>query len=776
MTLITDLLKGPSVRWLSLRQRLAPLGVPLLWALAALGWVLLAVLPVETVSQGLLALGSLVIMMLLRRPARMRPLQRLAFLALAGLLVARYIVWRATETLVITDPAATVAMFALFFAELYGVAIFFLTIIVNVMPLKRVLPPLPADQARWPTVDVLIPTYDEDAALLETTLLAAQNMRYAEGRCRIYLLDDGGTDQKCNDPDPIKATAARLRREELQALCARIGVHYRTRARNEHAKAGNLNAALQHIDGELVVVLDADHVPTVDFLERIVGAFLADERLSLVQTPHFFVNADPVEHNLRIFQKMPPENELFFGAIQPALDFWEAPLFCGSAVMIRRAALDEVGGFVGQTITEDVETAAELYARGWRGAYYGRPLISGRQPETYSGLITQRVRWAQGMLQLILLNNPLLRPGMKPWQKLCYLNSAAYWAFPFARVVFLLIPSAWLVFGLKVYHASLDQFVAYTLPSIAAMIITGRMLFGRVRWSFVSELYEMLMSYYVLLGLVKVLPNPRAPRFRVTPKGEVRDHDFISSLTKPFYFFFFLAWVSLGFGLWRWFDQPLTREMTLINMVLVLFNLILLHGVLGAMYERRQCRAAPRVPANEPARLVGTLGVPLDAQILDVSASGLQLGYDPARSLPQGRLHIEVTPAALGREVRLPVSIAWQRTGMVGLRFEPGSLAQKREIVALAYGNSQRWRDMQERVRAEADRIGVANAFLRLVMFGSRATLDHFFALLARLSGGFDHAMKRLIGQPSLLMRRSSQPTVGCDSPVQESSRSPMSA
>jgi cellulose synthase (UDP-forming) len=725
------MLKVPNIVRQRLQPSIAPWLLPLLWALAAGVWLLLVALPVQLASQGWLAVGSVAVLLLLRRYARGRPLLRLAFLALAGLVTARYIVWRASETLIVTDPFSTLAMLVLFLAELYAVGIFFLGAFINLMPLKRVLPALPADTSRWPTVDVLVPSYDEDPALLETTLLAALNMRYAEGKYKVYLLDDGGTEQKCNDPDPIKATAARLRRDTLQALCARIGAHYLTRARNEHAKAGNLNAALEHIAGELVVVLDADHVPTVDFLERTVGAFIAEPRLFLVQTPHFFVNADPVEHNLRIFGRMPPENEMFYGAIQYGLDFWEASFFCGSAAVLRRAALDEVGGFTGQTITEDAETALELHSRGWKSVYYGRPLISGLQPETYSGFITQRVRWAQGMLQLLLLKSPLRRAGLKPWQRLGYLNSSAFWLFPYARTVFLLIPSAWLVFGLQVYHANLQQFAAYTLPHLAAVTLAGHLLYGRVRWSFVSELYEMLQSFYSLRGIFQVLRNPRAPRFKVTPKGEVHYRDFVSSLAKPFYAFYLLAWVSLGFGVWRWFAEPLTRDVTVITMGWELFNLLLLHGVLGAMYERRQRRGAPRVPAQEPVRLVGSLGSPLAARILDISATGMQLGFDPAQTVPEGRLHIEVTPAALGCPVQLPVTLAWQRPGTLGLHFEPEDLAQQRAIVALAYGDSQRWLEMQQ--SRQAAEVGVLRAFGLLVAVGARAAGAHFAALILDL-------------------------------------------
>lgn len=58
---------------------------------------------------------------------------------------------------------------------------------------------------------------------------------------------------------------------------------YSTRARNEHAKAGNMSAALARLDSELVVVFDADHVPSRDFLARTVGYFTQDPKLFLVR-------------------------------------------------------------------------------------------------------------------------------------------------------------------------------------------------------------------------------------------------------------------------------------------------------------------------------------------------------------------------------------------------------------------------------------------------------------------------------------------------------------
>jgi len=415
-----------------------------LWSALALVWLYLAWLPVSISSQALLAWSLVVVLWALKRfgLAGRAAVLRLLFLCLAALVTARYIIWRATSTLGFDSPVSWIAAVLLFAAELYGVTVYGLGLFINMMPLRRAPPPLPADRSTWPTVDVFVPSYNEDAEILETTLIAALNMRYAPGRLKVYLLDDGGTEQKRQDPDPAKAHAAQLRHDTLQALCARLGELYLTRQRNEHAKAGNINSALQQTSGDLVVIFDADHVPTVDFLERTVGSFVADPKLFLVQTPHFFINPDPLEHNWKIFGRIPSENEMFYNVIQHGLDFWEASFFCGSAAVLRREALLEVGGVSGDSITEDAETALSLHARGWRSAYINHPMIAGLQPETYSGFITQRVRWAQGMLQILLLKNPLRQRGLRWWQRLAYFNSAFFWFFPFARVAFMLAPAA----------------------------------------------------------------------------------------------------------------------------------------------------------------------------------------------------------------------------------------------------------------------------------------------------------------------------------------------
>ena len=436
-------------------------------------------------------------------------LSRQLFLALASFVVIRYMYWRVTFTLPsASDPIGLGFGLILLSAELYCVVILGISLIVNVDPVKR-KPLSRRDDAELPNVDVFIPTYNEDEYILATTMAAAISMDYPSDKLKVWLLDDGGTDQKCNDKDPIKAESARTRRASLQALCAQMGGHYLTRAKNEHAKAGNMNSALAHVKGDIVVVFDADHAPFRSFLQETIGLFLDDPKLFLVQTPHVFLNPDPIEKNLKTFHKMPSENEMFYSLTQRGLDKWDASFFCGSAALLRRAALKETAGFSGVTITEDCETAFELHAHGWSSVFVDKPLIAGLQPETFSSFIGQRVRWCQGMLQIMLLKNPLFKKGLKPIQKLGYLSSMSFWFFPFPRLVFMLAPLVYILLDVKIFVSNVDEAIAYTLTYMIVNVMVQNYLFGAVRWPWVSELYEYCQGVFLSKAIVSVVMNPR---------------------------------------------------------------------------------------------------------------------------------------------------------------------------------------------------------------------------------------------------------------------------
>lgn len=672
-------------------------------------------------------------------PERWRPLLTTLLLTVGAFVTLRYFAWRALHTLSFHDPMSFVASVTLLAAEAYGICMFLLGIWLNVEPLRRrpVAPVGPPEQ--WPTVDVLVPSYDEDPGLLEITLIAATQIRYPASRLRVYLCDDGATAEKLSDPDPARAAHAAERARELRELCARIGVTYLTRARNDRAKAGNLNAALRQTHGDLLLVLDADHVPTEDFLANTVGLFQRDDDLFLVQTPHFFISADPVERNLRVFGSMPSENEMFYARIQHGLDFWESSFFCGSAAVLRRRHLEAVGGLAGDTVTEDAESALALHARGLKSAYVDRPMIAGLQPATYASYVVQRMRWAQGMAQIFMLKNPLRTPGLSLSQRLGYFNSTFFWFFAFARVVFLLAPVAYLVFGLRIFEGNLAEFLAYALPHVVGVVLVGDLLFGRVRWAFTSELYELLQAMYNLPALLQVIRNPRQARFRVTPKGETLQQEFITQLAKPFYAIYVLSLLSVIFGAWRWYAYPDSRDATLITMCWLAFNLVLLHAALGALFERRQLRGAPRMPSNRRAELTLDDGSRVAGRVVDLSATGAALRTDPGatgmREGLEGDLLLYRPGEATASRLRVVLRRQHPDTGggtVLGLAFQPRDLAEQRLVVSHVFGDSGRWQVFRDN---RARHVGVLRPVWTLFVLGVRYAVAHF-AELVRL--GFD--------------------------------------
>jgi cellulose synthase (UDP-forming) len=667
--------------------------------LLACCFFLFAAQPVTVSSQAVLATCILAIILGLRALKAEGSLKAI-FIMLAAFISVRYFIWRASSTLPpVEDVTSFVPAIILLGAELYALLVFVLGVFVVIDPVRRKPAMLRKDLDHYPTVDVFIPSYNEDDEILEATLTAAKHLRYPRDRFRVYLLDDGGTLQKREQMDPEQAHDAQERHMRLRALCERIGVNYLTRDRNERAKAGNINAALGRTDGDLILVLDADHVPTPGFLERTVGYFLEDPKLFLVQTPHFFINPDPVEKNLGTFGQMPSENEMFYGVIQPGLDKWNAAFFCGSAAVLRRQALEEIGGIAGSSITEDAETALDLHALGYNSVYVSEPLVAGLQPDTFDAFVGQRTRWSQGMTQIFVLKNPLFRRGLTIGQRLGYINSSFFWLFPFARLTFLLIPLAYLFGGLQIFYATIDEFAAYTIPHLIAMLVVSNALYGHVRWPFISELYEYVLSIFTFPAIISTILRPRKPTFRVTVKGKLTDEAFVSPLAWPLVLMVGLMFLGLAAGAWRYYAFPLEREVVLIVSFWVAINTVLALAGLGVICEQQQRRKAHRMPVRRRGHLLRDDGEVVKGVIDDLSSNGCRLRV-PAHQVRgmdfQNRtIRIESDPLGLDKWVPFTMHvrsvIAEGKQYILGLEFLPQSQEEREDALLMFYGRSQDW-------------------------------------------------------------------------------------
>ena len=667
-----------------------------LWGGAGLLALALATQPISVDAQQALSSSVIVLMIGLWIFGRGTVVRHL-FLAFGSLVVMRYVYWRSTSTLPpISEPIDFIPGMILFMAEMYCVLILTVSLIINADPLKR--KKLDAhDDPVLPTVDVFIPTYNEDEGILATTIAAARSMDYPADKLTVWLLDDGGSDQKCNQPDKKKAADARERRRLLTALAEQMGAKYLTRARNEHAKAGNMNNGIKHSSGEIIVVFDADHAPFRNFLRETVGHFARDPKLFLVQTPHVFLNPDPIEKNLRTFQRMPSENEMFYSVTQCGLDKWDASFFCGSAALLRRSALMTVGGFSGITITEDCETAFEMHARGWHSVFVDKPLIAGLQPETFTSFIGQRSRWCQGMFQILILKNPALKKGLSLTQRISYLSSMTFWFFPIPRLVFMLAPLLHIFFDIKIFVSNIDETIAYTLNYIIVNLMLQNYLYGRVRWPWISELYEYVQGVFLAKAIVTVAMNPRKPTFNVTAKGLTLDNDHLSELAWPFFAIYGLLAAGGLMAAYRYTFEPGVTNLMLVVGLWNTFNMMIAGAALGAVAERAQPDRHPRLGVKrEGSVTIG--GQTFAVAIQNVSAGGCYVQAVDEITLPpcgdevrRGTLKIVPIGENVGDQV-MPFVVLREEGGAqlsLALQFDDPAPMQYYVLADLMYGDSE---------------------------------------------------------------------------------------
>ena len=342
-----------------------------------------------------------------------------------------------------------------------------------------------------PTVDVYICTYDEPDEVVLATLAGCRALRYPH---TTYLLDDG-------------------RRERMCELAELTGAVYMTRPDNFHAKAGNINAALPRTHGDLVLMLDADHVPMPDALDALVGYF-EDPRVGLVQSPHDFSNQDSVQH----YAVGRHEQSLFYHVICPGKDRHGAAFWCGSAAVIRREALLGIGGVATETIAEDFHTTIRMQRNGWTSRYHDEVLVQGLAPHDLDGYLLQRDRWSRGNLAVFTLPESPLRAGeLRPLQRLSYFASLAAYLAPPMRLLLLLTLALVLWAGWLPMRVDLEGLLTLWLPALVLNLGAGSALArGYMRIAETTHYELMTMDIYARRCAARSSSAKTA--FKVTPK------------------------------------------------------------------------------------------------------------------------------------------------------------------------------------------------------------------------------------------------------------------
>jgi cellulose synthase (UDP-forming) len=632
---------------------------------------LVATLPTTREEQAFYAVAVLALVMWIRKLSGRWVV--LAMMTISVMTSTRYLYWRFSSTIQFDAWVDVVPVICLLIAECYAYIVLLLGFWQTSWPLKRVPAPLPEDTNDWPDVDVIVPSYNEPLSVVGATCLAAKAMDWPRDKLHIYVLDDG-------------------KRPLFRDFCEKARIGYKIRKINNHAKAGNINAALKTMYSGYVAIFDCDHLPTRSFLQITIGWFLKDEKLAMLQTPHYFFNPDPFERNLRTHLVVPNEGELFYGLLQDGNDTWNATFFCGSCAVIRRDRLLQVGGIAVETVTEDAHTALKLNRLGYTTAYLTIPQAAGLATETLSGHVGQRIRWARGMAQIFRVDNPLLMKGLAVGQRICYTGAMLHFFYGFPRLVFLTAPLTYLFFGAHIIHAEALEIACYAIPHVSLANITNSQVQGRYRYSFWAEVYETVLAWYILLPTSIAVINPALGEFNVTPKGGLIDKAYFDWLiSKPYLVLITLNTLGLLFGFIRFFwwnaDEPNT---VLMNLFWVVYSLLILGVSVLCASESRQVRVAHRVRSEIPATLKFPNGKTIATHTLDFSSSGLGLEIPPELEVPMFTV-IQVSVFRGREEFTFACQAVFRGGNRVGVRLEQLDMFRQTEFFKATFARADVW-------------------------------------------------------------------------------------
>jgi cellulose synthase (UDP-forming) len=577
---------------------------------------------------------------------------RLGVVALACATALVYFTWRAG----VLNPALPVYAWLVLGAEVLGFLRMLAFLLSAVSTEDRTPPTAPPDL----DVDVFITTYGEPVDVVRRTVMAALAIRYPHAT---WLLDDGN-------------------REAMRAIARELGCRYLTRTDNVDAKAGNLNRALAAAHGAYVAVFDADHVADPRFLDRTLGYFV-DERVGFVQTPHAFYNHDSFEH-LSPTRTTSNGQSFFHQAIQRSRDAAGATLFTGSSAVFRRRALDDVRGFAAGTVTEDVETSVRLHAHGWQSVFHGEILSAGMAPVDAAGFSIQRLRWAQGAVEVVFRERLFRNSGLTAKQRRWYLMHVANNIEGLRYLVIYALPIVMLVTGTLPVTTDaanfLARFVPYALASMLACRIVSR---GHLR-IFDAWVYNLARCPTSVLACVLAL---RKRRYRVTPKARDGSTQWIESAFPTVLALATLA--AIAFAVAR---SAANRSPLGTDAVAVLSAWALLHVAAAArlLLLTRRCatdrRRSTRFPCDLPARFtMGSEAAPAGmVGVTEASADGLTFRQRATWPLPA------VGPCSgtieLGGELHRFSCTVWVGTDRAGAVLSwPDAAARARFDLALHY-------------------------------------------------------------------------------------------
>ncbi|NLU81488.1 glycosyltransferase family 2 protein [Rhodococcus sp. HNM0569] len=432
-----------------------------------------------------------------------------------------YMVWRVFFTIPTSfGIVSLVVAVLLILAELSarsGDLFDFVNIMLNKVARPRRILDIPT--GLLPEVDILVPVHNESTLLVFKTLCAAKKIRYPDQRkIHIHVCDD-------------------VVRPEMERLAASLGVGYIPCHSNRGAKAGNLNNALEFTSAPLVSTIDADMIPKKNALEDMVPYFYASEHkqdprrfahdladngfqfdMGFVQGVQAFYTPDLYQFTLYAMDHAPNEQQIYFEIVNPSRGHLNASTYCGSNTLISRFALEAVGGFALDSVTEDLSTGLAIEKKGFGGIAVPARIAFGLTPFTHRDFLAQRVRWARGCFQSFKGQRPFTT-GHGFWWKSCYTQIYNYWIFTLRRVIYMFVPISVVLFGITVLDGMWYTYFILWLPGYFLYAVSLRVLTSNRANAHQANVIETTLALPLFWPVLTEMFGIQRRKFVVTKKN-----------------------------------------------------------------------------------------------------------------------------------------------------------------------------------------------------------------------------------------------------------------
>ncbi len=405
------------------------------------------------------------------------------------------------------------------------------------------------------TVDVFTTACPgEPHSMIIQTLEAIQNIRYPH---TTYLCDEGD--------DPV-----------LKAACERLGVKHITRSIKVNAKAGNINNALQYATGDICLILDPDHVPAPEFLDEVLP-FFENPEIGFVQVVQAYSN----RKESLVAYGAAEQTYSFYGPMMMGMNSYGTVQAIGANCTFRREALDSIGGHAAG-LAEDMHTAMQLHAKGWKSVYVPKILTRGLVPATMSAYYKQQIKWARGTFELLFAVYPKLFSKFTWRQKIHYFTLPLYYLFGVFNLVDFAIPILALVLAEFPWYVPLGEFVVMFAPFFCISICirhfaqrwlhekneSGFHMFGGILRTGTWWVFSLGLIYSIFRIKVPYIP---------TPKDDKPQNNYLLNLpniTVCVISIWAIYYSQLEYG--HLYDNPYVQMMALFSLV----NVSILGGII----------------------------------------------------------------------------------------------------------------------------------------------------------------------------------------------------